>query len=162
MTFPLGSVRVRSCCKACGSPRATTEAAALRRVGGLLLAGIAVGLTAACSGAEPATWILPEATELDASTQTFDIAVTRIECASGVTGEVLPLEIAEGEVQVVITATVARNRGGNATCQGNDEVIVAVALEEPLGDRELVDGVCERHPDRATHAYCLDPVRWPR
>lgn len=50
----------------------------------------------------------------------------RVECASGVTGEVLPLDVEEGEAQVVITAAVAHNHETAADCQGNEPVLVTM------------------------------------
>lgn len=123
----------------------------------------ALALLAACGdgGGEPAVWEVSDPDEVTAASQTFEIGVTRVECASGVTGEVLPLEVEEEDEQVVITATVAQNGGGGADCQDNDAVVVPVQLEEPIGDRELVDGACERFPDVATTTFCTDEVRWP-
>ena len=130
-----------------------------------LLAGCADGGGAPVAGdpsvGEPAVWEVSDPGEVRESSQTFEIGVTRVECASGVTGEVLPLEIEEEDEQVVITATVAQNGDGAANCQGNDVVVVTAQLEQPLGDRELVDGACDRFPDVATTTFCTDEVRWP-
>lgn len=78
------------------------------------------------SSGEPALWDLPDTTTIDASTQTVEIAVHRVECASGVTGEVLPLDVEEGEAQVVITAAVAHNHETAADCKGNEPVLVTL------------------------------------
>lgn len=131
----------------------------MRRIAALMLAVLTL---AGCSNRgerEPAVWSLPEATTVDVATASFEIAVIRVECASGVTGEVLPLDVWEGEVQVVITATVARNGDDTADCQGNEPVMMTVELDQPIGDRELVDGGCEQF-GLEDLSFCADPVRW--
>lgn len=136
----------------------------------VLGAALALATVSACgsggggpapSGGEAAFWKLTEPDRVDATTSVVEIAVGRLECASGVTGDVLPLHVEEGEEQVVITATVARNADEDATCPLNDPVVIEVRLEEPIGDRTLVDGGCTHHPDATSTQPCIDPVRWP-
>lgn len=50
---------------------------------------------------------------------------------------------------------------GDQTCPGNPEREFTLELEEPIGDRDLVDAVCENTPHTA-HSYCDDDgIRWP-
>lgn len=93
----------------------------------------------------------------------FTALVNRLECSSGRTGEVYPPTVVVRAKQVVVTFLVEPLSGrGDQTCQGNDEVPYTVELDEPLGDRELVDGACDAGTAEAT-SYCgvEGAVRWP-
>jgi hypothetical protein len=63
---------------------------------------------------------------------------------------------------VVITASVEPlPQGVGYNCQGNDSVSVGVDLDEPVGQRSLVDGTCHGG-EAANTAICVDDggVRW--
>ncbi len=110
---------------------------------------------------ETATWVLldpavgPESTSLT-------VGVTRLACAGGVTGTVLPPVVEAGDGQVVITIGVEPLGPGGHDCQGNDVVEYVVELPEPLGDRDLVDGACLAGEAVGTAACSDGPVRRAR
>ena len=70
----------------------------------------------------------------------FTAEVTRLDCNSGVTGQVNDPRVEESEE--TITITVSPSKAGAADCQGNDAVAHEVRLSAPLGGRTLVDGAC--------------------
>jgi hypothetical protein len=118
-----------------------------------------IALLVGCAprGAETGTWALgatpsPESTELT-------LLVSRLECASGVTGDVLtPIVRVESE-RVVITTPVADNGSDDGECPSNDEVPVTVRLDAPLGDRALIDGAC-LEGEAVGLLLCDPPERW--
>lgn len=108
-----------------------------------------------------ATWRVDPADPPAPHDTTVTALVMRTGCAGGQTGNVLrPGVVASGEV-LTVTFTVEPLEGdGEATCQGNDEVRYQVDLEEPLGDRRLLDGACGPGGDRPCAPGELQ-VRWP-
>lgn len=107
-----------------------------------------------------ATWELTDPERVGTDSTEFSIGVTRLECASGVTGEVLEPVISYGDSEIVIRADVAPLSGDMHTCQGNDVVPVVVKLAEPIGDRDLVDAACLAG-DAVSTSFCAGgPVRW--
>lgn len=91
---------------------------------------------------DTATWELLDESDVSTKSTSLEVGVTRLECASGVTGELLDPVIVYESDQVVITIDAALNGTGGADCQGNDVVPVTVELSEPLGERKLTDGAC--------------------
>ena len=89
-----------------------------------------------------ATWILEDDALVHPATEMFMAGVTRLGCASGVTGEVLEPQVVYGPDRVLVRTDVAPFGPGAADCPGNDTVLVEVYLDEPLGLRELVDAAC--------------------
>lgn len=110
----------------------------------------------ASEGGTTATWqLLSE--NLDAESTALKIGVMRVECAGGETGTVLPPTITYSDEQIVIEALVATLPDGAYTCQSNDVVPLEITLEQPIGDRELIDGICQ-----PAGGNCTDGgVRWP-
>lgn len=112
----------------------------------LLLAGLlALGgcnlVEGTLRGPQPATWGLAGGQEIDAGTTLFVAMVTERECASGQSseGRVVGPEINYTDDSVVISFEV-RPLGGGQDCQGNPSTRVEVRLDEPLGERLLLDG----------------------
>lgn len=143
----------------------------MRRV--LVLAGVAMALTACQnSGAEDpstddaagsedstaATWHLVN-NDVTAESTLLEIGVMRIECAGGETGRVLSSDITYNDDQIIIEALVETLPDGAYTCPSNNVVPIEVHLDEPVGDRELVDGIC--HPPGGSGDCSADGVRWP-
>lgn len=91
---------------------------------------------------DTATWELLDESDVSTKSTSLEVGATRLECASGVTGELLDPVIVYESDQVVITIDAALNGTGGADCQGNDVVPVTVELSEPLGARKLIDGAC--------------------
>jgi hypothetical protein len=106
------------------------------------------------------TWELLNSTEVTSFSTTLRLGVTRLECASGVTGTVLDPRVRVEQERIVIRTDVEPLSPGGYTCQGNDAVPVTVELNEPIGKRELVDAACLG--GRAVNtAPCTDNgVRW--
>lgn len=87
-----------------------------------------------------AVWELATGAAIDSGATTFDVLVMRTECNSGVTGTVNPPLVEFRTEEIVITFTVSPGTPAAADCQGNDQVEYTVTLDEPVGDRRLVDG----------------------
>ena len=103
---------------------------------------------------EPAIWSLGRDTRLLPSTTGFTAQVQRLDCNSGVTGKVLEQTVDYEDARVVVTFEVEpANNGGNADCQGTDKVPTLVVLDEPLGDRLLVDGSCLPDGEASTTSF---------
>ncbi len=108
---------------------------------------------------DAATWELLEPTGVSPESTNLRLGVTRLGCASGVTGEVLTPVVSYEQDRVVVVASVAPFTAGAADCQGNDVVPVDLVLTEPVGERTLVDGACLEGPAVDT-SFCLEAVRW--
>lgn len=107
-----------------------------------------------------ATWVLEHPNRVTPESTTLDLLVTRIECASGYTGEVLQPVVTIAEDRITIRTIVEALSPGAALCPGNPYVPLTVELPEPVGDRLLVDDAC-RHPDLLTTVFCVDDgLRW--
>jgi hypothetical protein len=93
-------------------------------------------------GLDPVQWRLPgEPPPADATTVT--ILATEIGCSGGQSADDRLAEpiVEYQEDAVVITMRVTPPEGGAFTCVGNPDSTVTVQLDEPLGDRELRDGL---------------------
>ena len=82
-------------------------------------------------------------------------------CSGGETGPVLEPVVHMDDERIKVTFAVESLPPGGYECPGNDAVPHVVVLDEPVGDRELVDGAC-LSGEAATTAPCVDedPVRW--
>ncbi|MCW5952280.1 MAG: hypothetical protein KIT69_08490 [Propionibacteriaceae bacterium] len=107
------------------------------------------------------TWVLLDPDQVTSASTAIRIGVTRLDCSSGVTGEVLEPVVEYTDSHVIIRADVAViDHNLPQTCQGNDEVPVVVKLSESIGDRPLVDAACLAG-EAATTSFCAEgPVRW--
>jgi hypothetical protein len=93
-------------------------------------------------GLDPVQWRLPgEQPPADATSVT--ILATEIGCSSGQSADDRLAEpiVEYHEDAVVITMRVTPPEGEFFNCVGNPESTVTVQLDEPLGDRELRDGL---------------------
>ena len=107
-----------------------------------------------------AVWQLGDAVEIAADTAEFDVEVTRLRCSGGITGEVLDPVVSYEAAQIVVRFDAAPIGDGIFACPANDAVLMVVRLDEPVGQRELVDGGCLR-PDTPTNVFCETATRWP-
>lgn len=89
-----------------------------------------------------ATWTPAQPESIDAHTVTFEVFATRLECASGKTGELLAPVVVMGDKEVVIRIDAKPRHSGADTCQSNEPVRVSITLPKPLGHRSLVDAAC--------------------
>jgi len=78
-----------------------------------------------------------------------------------VTGEVLPPGLVETEDAVTVTFTVEPQAPGSARCPGNDWVPYEVQLDQPLGERVLIDGACASEEAGGTSFCSSGQIRWP-
>lgn len=151
-------------------PGRVTGGAALLFIAGALVAGCGSSDgegagssgSAGASGSEgdAAVWRLSDADAVSSDATQLDIEVTRLACASGETGDLLPARVSEEGERVVIQVDAVSLGDEGADCQANDWVAVTVDLDEPVGERELVDGACLEGPAEDT-IYCETAVRWP-
>ena len=111
--------------------------------------------TAAREVGETAVWELADPSSVSPRSEQVDLLISRLECASGVTGATLPPIVSLGEADVVIRVDASWNATSGGTCPANDLVPVTVPLGEPLGQRALVDGACLRE-DTARTTSCQD------
>jgi hypothetical protein len=113
-------------------------------------------------GGATATWRIDENDPPDEAATSFTALVTRLGCSGGETGLVLEPVVDVDDERIKVTFAVESLPPGDYECPGNDAVPHVVVLDEPVGDRELVDGAC-LSGEAATTAFCVDedPVRWP-
>ncbi|XBH21784.1 hypothetical protein V5R04_00730 [Jonesiaceae bacterium BS-20] len=116
--------------------------------------------SAPAPGAE-GTWELMDPGQVTPDSTSIDIGVTRIACASGMTGEIEQPIVSYEPDQIIIRSDVVPHEDPDAvfTCPGNDAVPVTVKLDEPIGDREMVDGICLAG-EATGITPCADSVRW--
>jgi hypothetical protein len=103
---------------------------------------------------DTAVWSLADPDSVDAHSREIEVGVMRLACASGITGELLDPVVTYGASEVVIRVDAVPPAEPGGSCPMNDLVPVTVELTEPLGDRALIDGACERADARGT-AFCL-------
>ena len=109
--------------------------------------GLMMASLAGCAWVTPgvdvgaATWTLPDGFAVGAETTTFLALVTERDCASGMSseGRILGPEVEYGERSVIVTFRV-RPLSGAQACPSNPATVVEVHLDEPLGNRTLLDG----------------------
>ncbi len=92
-------------------------------------------------GIEPARWELAPGQQLTRDVRTFEVLVTEQACASGQSpeGRIMPAAAIYLETSIIVIFGV-RPLPGAQTCQGNPSLMVTLELDEPLGDRALLDG----------------------
>jgi hypothetical protein len=92
-------------------------------------------------GTNPASWVPSQAVAADS--QSFEALVTEHACIGGLSsaGRMLaPIIAYRAHSVVVIFMTTPPADVVDSTCIGNPPTAVQVVLDEPLGDRELLDG----------------------
>ncbi|QOR72454.1 hypothetical protein IM660_09635 [Ruania alkalisoli] len=129
--------------------------------GALLLGGCATLSSASGSNGDGdiAVWDLTHSAGVESEDRVLVVGVTRLDCASGFTGEPLPPQVVYEDDRVVVTIDVEPLTGDAHTCQSNPVEPATVMLDESLGERDLVDGAC-LEGDAAGTSHCEDPVRW--
>jgi hypothetical protein len=109
---------------------------------------------------DPAVWVVDPQDPPTEGSDEFTALVSRMACSGGETGDVLPPTVEIEETRIVISFTVAPIGEGNWTCQGNPPVPYVVHLEEPVGERELIDAGCQAGGAGVSTAFCVGPNRW--
>lgn len=139
-------------------------------IGGRPLAAVALvvvtagcGLFSSSDDTADATWRLDPDQVIDAGTTTFTALVTRLSCNSGVTGEVNDPEVTWEDDQVVLTFTVSPGESDDVeTCEDGGPVAHEVTLDQPVGDRRMVDGACLPGGAAETTSHCTTGgIRFP-
>ena len=128
---------------------------------------VALALLAACDvfaplmPAGPALWFLPPDAQIGPETTAFPALVMEVNCASGQTseGRIVGPEISYDADQVVVTFAVRPPPGDAHACPSNPATLVKVTLNEPLGERRLIDGGADppREPPLCTEAEFCGP-----
>ncbi len=98
--------------------------------------------TVAIDGLGPATWVLdPTEPAPGPESTSFAALVTEMACASARAADdrIQPPEVVSTPDVVLVTFGV-RPLGGAQSCPGNPSTRIIVELDEPLGERLLVDG----------------------
>jgi hypothetical protein len=107
-----------------------------------------------------ATWVLADDDRPTTNAQSFTAMVERLGCSGGETGEVLQPTVVANEDQVEVTLYVEPLPPGYYTCPGNRAVSYVVELNEPIGERQLVDGACLAGEAVSTTKCSDGAVRW--
>lgn len=107
-----------------------------------------------------ATWVLAAPRSVSVTSDRLQLRVTRLECASGKTGQILEPVVSLGTDDIVIRTDAEPLSDGAQTCQGNDSVTVTVTLLEPIGSRSLVDAACLAGEAVRTSSCATGALRW--
>jgi hypothetical protein len=107
----------------------------------------------------PATWAFAPGQDIGPETTEFVAMVTERDCASGQSseGRIVGPEVEWSNASVTVTFTVRSPAGEFHDCPSNPPTAVHVALEEPIGDRVLLDGgrtPPEQPPECANRDAC--------
>ena len=92
-------------------------------------------------GIEAASWVLAPGQQITRDSKIFDVLVTEASCSSGQSpeGRIVPAAAIYQETSITVIFGV-RPLPGAQTCQGAPPATATLELEEPLGDRRLLDG----------------------
>lgn len=114
------------------------------------------------SDGETATWELLNPDTISAESRVLELAVTRLDCANGITGDVLAPRITYEAEQILIRVDVAPLPSDEThfSCVANDAVPITVELREAIGERTLIDQACSDSDATAT-TPCITATRWP-
>jgi hypothetical protein len=108
-----------------------------------------------------ATWVVDPDERPTSDALSVAVLVTRLGCAGGETGRVLPPVVREEGEQVVVTFAAEALPVADNTCQGNKPVAQTFALDRPLGTRTLIDGACLSGEAVLTGPCVEGAQRWP-
>lgn len=115
---------------------------------------------------EPALWELVTPADVTPESTEVTLSATPSGCHTGAELPVSEPQVEVSDESIVITVTVAPQPAPNPDedqgCAMSPAVEVTVELEEPIGDRDLVDGGCDtaQFPDMDSLPDCDNPVRW--
>lgn len=107
-------------------------------------------------GSAAALWRLAPGAAIGADVTRIDVLVSRVGCNSGVTGDVLEPDIRESPDEVVVTFRVSPGEPAEADCPDNAAEPYTLVLDDPLGQRRLVDGGCLGGAAAAGTSECKD------
>lgn len=89
-------------------------------------------------------WLLdPDGAELTAESTTLPVILQERECVSGqeIGDRLLGPQIVMTQTQVFVAFAAQRPQGDAFDCQGNPAIPFVVELPEPIGDRQVVEGL---------------------
>lgn len=129
---------------------------------GALAGGVLIGGCGSQVGMHPdqATWELVSPDDVSPDSTRLQVGVERASCAGGVTGTVLEPQVTYEPDRVVIRTSVEPLPDGPYSCPGSNVVQLTVDLSEPVGNRELIDGVCLEADAVPSRECGNDGVRW--
>lgn len=107
-------------------------------------------------------WDLADPKAVTSQSISLDLKVTRIGCGSGVTGEITASQVSYSNEDIAIGLVAEPLKGNAQTCQSNETVPYTLTLDEPLGQRKLIDSSCTQsaEQDSATEDCQVTAVRW--
>lgn len=107
-----------------------------------------------------ALWAFMDPGAVTVDSTVLDIGVQRSGCADGFTGEVADAQVVYEQERIVVNMSVEPIDAGPHDCQDNETVPYQLNLEEPVGNRQLVDGGCADSSLSGTTACSDGGVRW--
>lgn len=109
-----------------------------------------------------AQWELSNPQKVSAQSESLDLKVTRIGCASGFTGDITVTQVNYSTENVAVGIVVEPLKDRAQTCQSNQTVSYTLDLSEPLGERTLIDLSCAETSDAdgSTENCQSEAVRW--
>ncbi|MGO2937274.1 MAG: hypothetical protein ACTICQ_06830 [Glutamicibacter arilaitensis] len=136
-----------------------------RRLHGIAaMALLAASALAGCSSQVPdevnAQWTLIDPAGVNESSTSLQLGVMAIACTSGTTGEIAATDVELSNDQIVIGIAVEPAEGDTHTCPGNETVPYTLELDEPVGDRTLIDASCLEGIGQKTTACQDGGIRW--
>ena len=127
---------------------------------GLLLASALAGCAAQVPDEINAQWTLLDPAGVNSSSTSLDLGVMRLACSSGVTGEVTSTQVELSNDQIAIGIVVEPLEGEAHACQGNETAPYTLELQEPVGDRTLIDASCLEGEWHKTPGCSDSGIRW--
>ncbi|WP_345474389.1 hypothetical protein QMQ05_07755 [Glutamicibacter ectropisis] len=131
--------------------------------GGVLLAGLAItGCSTPTADTVNAQWSLIDSTLVTPASTKLELGVMRIACSSGNTGEVTGTQVDYSATTISIGIVVEPLEDKPQSCQSNETVPFTLELEEPVGQRTLIDASCAREDQPADDSQgCAEHgLRW--
>ena len=90
----------------------------------------------------------------------IDVGVVRAECAGGETGNITEARVDYQSEKVIVVLSLEPVPEAAQDCPENETVPFQLLLDQPLGERELIDGTCMDNEYEKT-VMCSDQgVRW--
>jgi len=128
----------------------------------LLIAIAATGCVQPTADTVNAQWSLMDSATVTPESTSLDLGVMRIDCGSGVTGDITGTHIDYSNENITIGMVVEPLGQNPQTCQSNETVPYTLELDQPIGQRTLIDASCTA-PDLAqveSEGCSHGGVRW--
>ncbi|SCB80717.1 hypothetical protein [Arthrobacter sp. NIO-1057] len=131
--------------------------------GGVLLAGLTItGCSTPTADTVNAQWTLIDSALVTPASTRLELGVMRIACSSGNTGEVTGTQVDYSATTISIGIVVEPLEEKPQSCQSNETVPFTLELEEPVGQRSLIDASCAREDQPAddSQGCAQNGLRW--